>query len=201
MGTLLNDKHKIALAALFLSGFVLVGCDRMSSSGAAAGDDNKGVLTEVATNVAVEARQEIIKQNLKLRGDNVNLPEAELTPEGDLLIAGQKVAVNPEQHALLVKYRQVLESIAISGVDVGMQGVDLAGKAVSNAISNAFSGNSEQTKAQIEAEASKIKAAAHKLCDQLPALLDSQQKLAAALPEFRPYARMTTDNLKKCHVE
>lgn len=199
----MNAKRKLSLAALLLTGIALLGCNRMSSDRAEAekGDDGMGVLSEVTGTVAVEAQRKIVKQNLQLRGDNVNLPEAELTPEGDLLIAGKKVPVNAEQHALLVDYRQQLQSVAIDGVDVGMQGVDLAGKAVSNAISNVFNGSGEQSKAQIEAEAAKIKASAHKLCDQLPALLDSQQKLAAALPEFRPYARMTTDNLKKCHVE
>lgn len=200
----MNAKRNLSLAALLLTGITLLGCNRTSSDRAEAehGKDSDGVLTEVTGTVAVEAQRKIVKQNLQLRGDNVSLPEAELTPESDLLIAGKKVAVNAEQHALLVDYRQRLESVAIDGVDVGMQGVDLAGKAVSTAISNAFNGSSsEQTKTQIEAEAAKIKISAHKLCDQLPALLDSQQKLAAALPEFRPYARMTTDNLKKCHVE
>ena len=103
--------------------------------------------------------------------------------------------------ALLVKYRQQLEKIARDGVAIGMQGVDLAGKAVSTALSGIVSGNSAETNARIESEAGKIKTSARQLCADLPALLSTQQELAAALPEIRPYAKMTADDSKDCHSE
>ena len=42
---------------------------------------------------------------------------------------------------------------------------------------------------------------AAKLCGRLPDMMASQQKLAAALPEFRPYATMTQDDIDDCFDE
>jgi hypothetical protein len=36
------------------------------------------------------------------------------------------------------------------------------------------------------------------LCKRMPGLLTSQQKLAAALPAFRPYATMTQEDIDDC---
>ena len=145
------------------------------------------------------ARQKITENNLQI-GSGSGLPKAELTPQGDLLIDGRKIAANANQHELLLKYRHVLESIAIEGVDVGMQGAQLAGNAVQEAVSGATSGNSDAAKAHIKAEAEQVKNSARDLCKKLPDLLSAQNELAAAMPEFKPYARMTPDKLKNCKV-
>jgi hypothetical protein len=62
-----------------------------------------------------------------------------------------------------------------------------------------LSGKSEQEiEKSVEAEAAGIKQAAAKLCARLPGLLASQQGLAATLPEFRPYATMTQEDIDDC---
>jgi hypothetical protein len=43
-----------------------------------------------------------------------------------------------------------------------------------------------------------IQAAAMQLCKRMPGLLTSQQKLAAALPAFRPYPTMTQEDIDDC---
>ena len=48
------------------------------------------------------------------------------------------------------------------------------------------------------AEAEQLKARAAKICDQLPALLATQQQLAAAVPAFKPYATMDQGSIDKC---
>ena len=188
----MNAKLRLAPAGLILACLVAAACGRTAPN-----DSGSGMFASIAS----EAQNKIAEQNLSLNNDSVALPKAELTPQGDLVIAGSKVAVTPEQHALLVAHRKILEKVARDGVAVGLQGADLAGKAISGAISGALSGDSAGAKARIESDAGKIKSAARQLCDELPALLDSQQKLAAALPEFRPYARMTTSNVKNCHSD
>jgi hypothetical protein len=64
-----------------------------------------------------------------------------------------------------------------------------------------FSGNPDRIEQRIEAEAEKIKASATKLCDRLPAMLDTQTRLAAAMPEFRPYATMDQSDIDECYDE
>ncbi len=65
----------------------------------------------------------------------------------------------------------------------------------------ALSGDAADVEARIEAEAESIRAAANTLCGQLPALYAAQQELAAALPEFAPYATMEQKDYTDCHDE
>ena len=39
------------------------------------------------------------------------------------------------------------------------------------------------------------------ICRSLPSLLDSQQRLAASLPQFRPYATLEADDVADCENE
>ncbi len=126
-------------------------------------------------------------------------PEAEITPKGDLLIEGKPVAINGEQRRMLLDYRSHIIGLAESGMEIGVQGADLAAEAMGEAFKGIFSGKSEQEiEKAIEAEASGIKQAAAKLCERLPAVMASQQELAAALPEFKPYATMTQEDVDEC---
>lgn len=165
-----------------------------------------------------EAREKLATENIGLNG-NVRVskgkdggvsissnddekdsrPKGEITPKGDLLIDGKVVAINADQRAMLMEYRAHVIGIAESGMDIGVQGADLAAKAMGEAFKGIFSGKSEQDiEKTVEAEAAKIKMSAAKLCGKLPAMLASQQKLAAALPEFKPYATMTQEDIADC---
>jgi hypothetical protein len=126
-------------------------------------------------------------------------PKAEITPKGDLLIDGKAVAINAQQRALLLEYRTHIIGIAESGMDIGVQGADLAAKAMGEAFKGIFSGKSEQDiEKSVEAEAAGIKKSAAKLCSRLPDMMNSQQKVAAAVPEFKPYATMTQRDIDDC---
>ncbi|HEV7123473.1 MAG TPA: hypothetical protein VGN24_08605 [Rhodanobacter sp.] len=165
--------------------------------------------------IAGEVQKAMQKAKLELASKNINvdsvhfgdsrnhgrdsLPKAEITPQGDLLIAGTKVAATPAQHALLVDYRAQIVSIAEAGMDIGTQGADLGIHAAKAAIWGALSGkNDKAIEASIKPQTDKIQAAALKLCKRLPELLSSQQNLAAAMPEFRPYARMEQKDVDDC---
>ena len=128
-------------------------------------------------------------------------PKAEITPQGDLLIEGRKVPANAEQHALLVQYRKQVEGVASAGMDIGVQGAELGVKAATEAIKGIFSGDPDGVEQRVEAEAEQIKASARKLCDQLPSMLQTQASLAAAMPEFKPYATMTQEDIDDCYDE
>ena len=187
----MNSKRSL-LIVLPLVALLVAGCGQFGSNDSSG---SHGMLSGIAD----MARKKIAEQNIEIGGDS-GLPKAELTPQGDLLIDGRKIAANANQHALLLKYRQLLESIAVEGVDVGVQGANLAGKAVHEALSSAVSGKSKDTEDRVKSDAEKVKASARTLCEKLPALLSSQQELAAALPEFRPYARMTAADMKDCNA-
>jgi hypothetical protein len=162
-----------------------------------------------------EARAELEKGNIDIDGHvsirvgddhhaverNPNLPHAQITPQGDLLIEGKAVAVTPEQRALLLAYRQQIIDVAEAGMSMGVQGADLAGKAVAEVVGSVFSGKGEDFGRRMEAEGRKLEAQGRQLCTQLEPMRATQQRLAAALPEFKPYATMTAKDIDDCRKD
>lgn len=138
-----------------------------------------------------------IGKNVSLLGKgNDQLPKAEITPQGELLIEGDRVALTPEQEALVRAYRRQLIGIAQAGIDIGSQGAELGLKAAGMALSGLLDGGVDES--AIKAEAAKIKTQARQLCTQLPALLQAQQALAAKVAEFQPYASLTSADIDEC---
>lgn len=193
---------------------LLAACDRHqdATSPHKAGEPTS-MLGNIVKNATDEARKKLATENISIsddmhiqvNGHTINRPngktKAEITPAGDLLIEGKAVAVTPEQRGLLLQYRQHIVNIAEAGMDIGVQGADLGMKAASEAISGIFSGNSDKVEERIKPEAQKIEAEAQKLCNLLPPLLATQDELAASLPEFRPYAKMTHDDISDCRKD
>lgn len=136
-------------------------------------------------------------QDFRIGGDAAS-SRAEITPQGDFLVDGKSVATTPEQRRLLQDYRQQVITIAEIGMTLGVQGADLAGKAMSEAISGALHGDSEAAGKRIEAQGALLEANAKQICRQLPGMRESQQRLAASLPQFKPYATMTQENVDDC---
>ncbi len=155
-----------------------------------------------------EAKQELATKNIDVNGvhigdrqhnDNDSRPKAEITPQGELLIAGKQVAATPVQHALLLDYRKQIVGIAETGMDIGAQGADLGVTAAKQALWGALAGKSDKDiEASIKPQTDKIEAAAARLCQRMPDLLSTQQKLAAEMPEFRPYATMQQKDVDDC---
>lgn len=155
-----------------------------------------------------EARQELRTKDIDLGHIHVghqpsdeqrSLPHAAITPQGELLIAGKPVPATPQQHTLLLDYRQQVVGIAEAGMDIGEHGANLGTQAAKQAIWGALTGKSDkQIEAAIKPQADQIKLAASRLCQRMPDLFASQQKLAAALPAFRPYATMTQQDVDDC---
>lgn len=128
-----------------------------------------------------------------------DLPKAAITPQGDLVIAGKTIPATPEQHVLLMDYRQQIVGVAEAGMDIGASGAALGTQAAKEAIFGALTGkSSDEIEAHIKPQAEKIKTDALKLCARLPDMLATQQKLASAMPEFRPYATMTQKDVDDC---
>lgn len=158
-----------------------------------------------------QAKQELLTQDIDLGSmhiyrdgrhdsdDNSKLPKAVITPQGMLVIAGKPVQATPEQHTMLMDYRQHIVGIAEAGMDIGASGADIGIAAAKQAIWGALSGKSDkEIEASIKPQTDKIEAAAATLCQRLPDLLSTQQKLAAAMPEFRPYATMRQKDVDDC---
>lgn len=162
-----------------------------------------------------KAREELRAGNISLNRDNINVngkhygrkhdndnrSKAEITPKGDLLVDGKAVAVTPGQRAMLLDYRGQIIGIAEIGMSLGSKGAELAGTAIKESLGALFSGDTDEVERRVEAEAGKLKAEAMLICQKLPPMLATQQKLAVSLPEFKPYATMTRHDVDDCADE
>lgn len=177
---------------------------------------DKGFIGRRVEEAMTEARKELRTKNISISdGFNINvngheihtkgtdLPKAEISPQGDLLVEGKAVAVNAAQRQQLLAYRGEIIGIAEAGMAIGATGADIAGEALSG-VAGAIFGGKEGEKAfeqRMEAKGKAIEAEAMKLCTRLPSLLARQQALAASVPEFKPYARMTQEDIDDCNKE
>lgn len=195
---------KAAVPALsLLAVLALAGC-RLDTPPAPAAAPATGATADTALGRTIrqasdQVRNELASRNIGLSSDGQ--PKAEITPQGELLIGGSAVAITPEQRALLLAYRAEVVEIATAGIDIGAEGANLGLRAAGQALRSVLSGNPEQAGARVEAEAGAIKAAAHRLCQRIPALREQQQALAASLPAFAPYASIDVVDASQCEQE
>lgn len=146
-----------------------------------------------------EARRELHSENLSL-GKTDGQPSAAISPHGDLLIDGAAVPVTPRQRELLLDHRGRIIAIAETGLEAGKEGGRIARRAIWSIPALIFGGEkaAERFERRIEAEAARVELKALAICDRLPEVLESQQRLVAELPAFVPWATMTQDDIDDC---
>lgn len=212
----MNKLHSLTLA--LLTSAPLLACSQppapaAPTASAAGADAPKTFIGRHVDKALAEARTKLATENIsigdgfnmninghKIHNSDGNLPQAEITPQGDLLVEGKAVNITPAQRRQLLAYRGQIIGIAEAGMAIGSKGADIAGEAMNGVVGLIFGGK-EGEKAfeqRMEAQGEKIKVEAVKLCTQLPGLLAGQQALAASLPEFKPYARMTQEDIDDC---
>ncbi len=213
IGTRVANALSIALLCV-----LAVGCDGARDARPAATTDSdaeKSFIGRQAAKAIAEASRKLETENISIGSSHVivdgsryygtdrstgNLPKAEITPGGELLIEGEPVPTTAGQRELLLAHRQHLIDLAQAGMAIGAQGADIAGSALTG-VGGALFGGDEGRRAyeqRIQAEAEKMKREAARLCALLPPLYDSQQALAASLPAFVPYATMSRDEVEEC---
>ena len=195
-------------------------CLMLPLAAQAADDKPSGIAAEIRTELAdarkevradlAKARRELETENLRIDnslqfGDSgrrqKTLPRAEITPQGDFLIEDKAVAIDVSQRRQLLAYRARVLEVAKYGIEIGQRSAEAALDAVGNGsfaglLFGAFTGSLER---RIERTVKlQIEPAVRGLCRQLPGLRDSQQGLAASLPQFKPYATLEADDIADC---
>lgn len=169
-----------------------------SPSGQDTGEPGPGLVASVIDEATREARKALETEAIQVGKSRDDLPTATISPDGELRIDGEPVPATPEQRRLLQEHRANVLAIAEAGIQIGTRAADLGLKAAGGALAHAFSGGNGDFEARMQAEGGRIRESARELCGHLPALLDSQQRLAAAMPEFAPYATLTRDKVDDC---
>lgn len=221
----MTHTHRFALLACLAIAPLVVACDADQTTASQpaskpTGSEPRTALGRTIDEALREAREEIATENISIGGDmdihvggaNISrrkprdadgnpLPEAEISPAGDLLIAGQAVDVTPAERELLLDYRGHVVSMIEAGMAIGVMGADLGMSAVGEALKSMFAGETTDFEQRMEAEAAKLEAEAMQMCDRLPGMLQTQQQLAENLAEFRPYATMTAEDIEDCRSD
>lgn len=148
-------------------------------------DESVAKVGDTVNQALGQAREKLQNENLTLGGGD-RLPKAEVTPQGELLVNGVAVPLSEEQRNAMLAYREQLLALADAGMNLGAEGAQLAGQAVSQ-VAGLLDGNVEEARAKLEAEAQRMAGAGLKLCEQAKGLEATQQQLAALIPEFAPY--------------
>lgn len=162
--------------------------------------ETRSSISEALVEVREEVRKEVREGDITLNSDDKNAPKAKITSKGDLLIDGKPVAIDDEQRALLLQYREHVANVAEAGAEVGLHAAEIATDALGEALKGIFSGRgTDDVEKRIEAEArARIEEPVRRLCSHLPALMETEQALVAALPEFKPYADMDQRDIDDC---
>src|SRR5690606_5820949 len=112
---------------------------------------------------------------------------------------GKAVAIDETQRQLLLAHRRQLVSVAQAGLALGSRGAELGVRAATGAGKAALAGRTGARERRMGAAGTRVEADGSELvCGRLPGLLATQQALAAALPEFRPYARLEPEDVESC---
>lgn len=213
----MNDlRIRTPLLPLLLAGLLPLAAQTAEPAKGAIEREIGAELAEARREVRAElaaARAELETQNLDVgnslrfghSGDAAakGLPKAEITPRGDFLLDGKAVAIDAGQRKALLAYRSQVIDIAKAGIDIGERGAQLALETVDRGlfslVFSAMTGGLERTLEKSIKQT--IEPGVLRICRSLPSLLDSQQRLAARLPQFRPYATLEADDVKDCEDE
>lgn len=160
-----------------------------------------------------QARLELETENLRLdnslrfagkdRQEQVDLPRAEITPDGDFLVDGKAQPIDAGQRRQLLAYRGQVIGIALAGIDIGQKGAEAALEAVDGSwvglVFRAMTGSLENRIEKVVRE--QVQPGVLAICRQLPAAMESQRRLSASLPAFRPYANLEAGDIAECEDE
>ena len=167
-----------------------------------------------------EMRADLAAARAELRTDNLELgrslpvgrhkaaagndtPKGEITPAGDLLVDGRAVRLDAGQRHQLKAYRAQVIELALLGIDAGELAAEAAIDAVDHGLFRLlFDSVTGRLERRVERTVKRTLAPQiEQICHRLPELVESQQRLAESVPEFRPYATLEQGDVDDCTRE
>ena len=142
-------------------------------------------------------------QHFSVDGDNilvhsVSAPDAVVSINGNLIIAGKTIALTPVQQDWVNRYRAGVVSLHENAAAAGMAGAATGGQPIKSVFAGLASGQPEKIGDGINAKAAKIDVAVAKICASLAEIRTTQDAIAAQLVEFKPYASIDGETVANC---
>ena len=213
----MHTKHLLTTAALCLLLPLAAQAQPPRPGDTGIGAEIRRELADARKEVRVElakAKQDLDTGNLQLDGslrfgkhsgtkrrhDGTDAVAAAITPEGDFLIDGKPQEIDAGQRRQLLAYRGLVVEIAKLGIDIGQQSADAALDAVGGSwVGMLFGAMTGSLERRIERTVrAQVEPGVRGICRMLPRVMDSQQRLAANLPQFRPYATLERGDIDDC---
>lgn len=145
------------------------------------------------------ASQKLATENVTLTAEGGSVPDAAITPQDDFLVAGKPVPLTRQQRKEVATYRAQYIEIAREGIAIGHEGVEAGRRAVVPMVFAALFGASDhEIQASMDKRLGGVREAAMQLCNRLPDLMATEQRLATDLPAFQPYATLTQKRIDDC---
>ena len=203
------------LAVALLAALLPLGAQAAESASSESRPEIKREMADARQEVRVEmakARAELDSGNLSLDkslhfgkegkskdADRDPLP-AQITPTGDFLVDGKAVAIDAQQRRQLLAYRTQVLELARVGIEGGeqaaMAALDATDVSLFRLIVGGLSGSLER---RVEASVRQhVEPMVRQICQRLPGVLASQQRLSASLPQFQPYATLERKDVDDC---
>ncbi|MGA9422387.1 MAG: hypothetical protein WBW61_08480 [Rhodanobacteraceae bacterium] len=126
------------------------------------------------------------------------VPDATVGAAGNLRVGDTGVAASESQRAQLSMYFVQAQALQHDGLAVGKAGAKTAMRAIGSVVSGLAHGDSDRVAPAVDAEAEKIEASVDRLCTDLHALKATQDKLAATMASFKPYALIDSARMGNC---
>ena len=124
--------------------------------------------------------------------------DAIVSASGALSIADTPVTVNAAQAQIAARYFTSAVALRDDAMKTGAAGASTAATAIASVAVGLASGNPDSIDAKVNASAAKVEAAADRVCTDVQALTQAQNELAAALPQFKPYATIAAHEVNDC---
>ena len=125
-------------------------------------------------------------------------PDAQIDANGALVIGDKPVTVSPSQHGVLMLYFQNVSDVRQTGLAMGKIGAGMGMKAIKDSLDGKSKGEKDQ---DAEAGGQRLKTLGLKMCQDQASITDIQDQLAAQLPAFKPYAKISTKRVADCEKD
>ena len=127
--------------------------------------------------------------------------EAQVTPQGELLLGGRPQAVSPQARAALSRYNAAGRQFVDRSLQLGLDSAGFALHTAGEAFKGVLHGDTDGVGAAAEQGKRSIEAKARDLCQSLRDWRSAQDAATAATPEFRPYAVIEPQDRADCQAE
>jgi hypothetical protein len=154
--------------------------------------------TAPAAAVSIHIDTDIDGAEIEIEDDDVLVvvdgAEARISPAGELFVDGRRVRVGERDQRDLVRYNSGMHWVEDHAIDLGLQGAGLAVSALGEAFAAVLTGDEKRAERRIEARADQLENDARELCDELRRIERIQNRLAANVTHFRPFAILELDD-------